>query len=200
MIFNFKHLQTHPNRLIAWALIYGSVLDLQTTNLQVIHEYFSDSADPNHWTSFKGNLLKWSVPNYIITQKDPEWIQGMLFASNQMLYELFYLLLIGINFGIIWDFYRTIYNPFESTARRHRIIMKVSPILFIGLQLFNSFFIWRHRIYGMQKKYIGPLNYMYYRDKRYNFQQLPIEGTLMLTLIFCSIASCIYAYRSLLNR
>lgn len=28
MIFNFKHLQTHPNKLIAWALIYGSVLDL----------------------------------------------------------------------------------------------------------------------------------------------------------------------------
>ena len=48
LIFKFKHLQTHPNKLIAWSLVFGAALNFMNTNGYIIHDYFCDDDYDDH--------------------------------------------------------------------------------------------------------------------------------------------------------
>jgi hypothetical protein len=54
-----------------------------------------------------------------------------------------------MNFGLIWDLYNSIRNPFESAEQRTRLIYLVSPTYFLGI-----FVYWKiHDALGIQTFY-----------------------------------------------
>ena len=57
----------------------------------------------------------------------------MLFKSGMMTYEFLTFTYLGINFGLIYDLYRTIANPFENAEARTKKILMFAPSLFIIL-------------------------------------------------------------------
>ena len=69
------------------------------------------------------------------------YISGIVYCSNAIFSRLFRYTFITLNYGITWDLYKSVRNPFDSYNTRHDLILLFSPTMFL-LSWIYWFFHW----------------------------------------------------------
>ena len=67
---------------------------------------------------------------------------SILYCSNNLTAKFFSYTFKAINFGITWDLYNSVRNPFDSTNSRHEKIMIFAPFLFFVIFIEWFFHYW----------------------------------------------------------
>ena len=77
------------------------------------------------------------------------YIVANLYCSNFLLHKFFQSTFYTINFGLVWDLYKSVRNPFESIEQRIRIIFLLSPSYFLAIFVYWYF----HELIGLKTFY-----------------------------------------------
>ena len=121
----------------------------------------------------------------------PFYRAGVFLALSRFTEEFCYYTMFGINFGIVYDLFQTVSNPFQSTSTRISFIKWMCPTIFLLLQIYNQVYIFNPNVNTRGK--IGPIEDMSYGDQRYVLEQLPFQMIIVGTYMIVSAFTCIYA-------
>ena len=100
--------------------------------------------------------------------------------------------------GIIWDLYRTISNPFMTSASKHRKIILFCPIFFIAITIINILVTFTNLYpdFGV----IGPREQVHYGGCRFNLYIVPFDAILVVIQVMFSFTVSIYAIIALTRK
>lgn len=138
----------------------------------------------NQWLNFPQVLL-WGLSNFnSLTQIHAHVYDyvGVLYCSNYLLHKFFQCTFYTMNFGLIWDLYKSVRNPFENTEQRTRFIYLCSPIYFLGI-----FVYWGvHNYFNLQTFYeLDPIC----GDFRFNLMMAPGNSIIQLLYNICAFTA-----------